>query len=130
MTGFANLYDYKYSSMDLARKQIFHYMLFANSQNSDGSAGSSGIVELDGNDIIISLGNLGLDSANTADLNELINYQAGTMMHELGHNLGSKHGGNVDINYKSNYISFMNYLYQLSGMLTIGNNEDDRYKLE
>jgi len=30
-------------------------------------------------------------------------------MHELGHNLGLRHGGQDTINYKPNYISIMNY---------------------
>ncbi len=45
--------------------------------------------------------------------------QAGTFMHELGHNLGLCHGGPSDAvsgqcntNYKPNYLSVMNYLFQ------------------
>ncbi len=122
----ANLYDYKSLYMDLARKQIFHYLLFANSQNSDGSGGSSGIAEFEGNDFIVSLGGWGLVS----DSNKLINYQASTIMHELGHNLGLEHGGNTPTNYKPNYISIMNYLYQMNGLPTIGVSEGDRYLYE
>ncbi len=125
--GRANLYTYKYTYMDIARKQIFHYMLFANSQNANGSAGSSGLAELNGNDFIISVGNWGLNSNTTADTNLLINYQAGTIMHEFGHNLGIRHGGDVNDNYKPNYYSVLNYLYQLAGLSTINNNEGDRY---
>ena len=33
-------------------------------------------------------------------------------MHELGHNLGLEHGGRDDGNYKPNYLSVMNYLYE------------------
>ena len=33
-------------------------------------------------------------------------------MHELGHNLNLRHGGNVDENCKSNYLSVMNYMFQ------------------
>jgi hypothetical protein len=35
-------------------------------------------------------------------------------MHELGHNLGLRHGGIDDINYKPNYFSIMNYLFIFS----------------
>lgn len=35
------------------------------------------------------------------------------MMHEFGHNLGLRHGGNENKNYKPNYVSIMNYMYQL-----------------
>jgi hypothetical protein len=40
----------------------------------------------------------------------------GTIMHELGHNLGLRHGGNERQNYKPNYNSVMNYQYQFSGV--------------
>ncbi|MGR6874526.1 lamin tail domain-containing protein [Pseudomonas sp. HK3] len=120
-----SLYDYKLSYMDYARKQIFHYLMFANTQN--GSQGSSGLAELNGNDLIVSLGEWGLNSTTTANTNTLINYQASTLMHELGHNLGLYHGGTNDSNnYEPNYFSIMNYLYQLSGLSTIGSDEGDR----
>lgn len=47
---------------------------------------------------------------------------AGTFMHELGHTLGLSHGGfdhagnNNHENYKPNYLSIMNYLFQTSGL--------------
>lgn len=41
--------------------------------------------------------------------------EAGTIMHELGHNLGLRHGGDDDENFKPNYFSVMNYLYQFYG---------------
>ena len=34
-------------------------------------------------------------------------------MHELGHNLDLHHGGADDIHYKPNYLSVMNYLFQI-----------------
>ena len=34
-------------------------------------------------------------------------------VHELGHNLALSHGGWDEINYKPNYLSVMNYCYQL-----------------
>jgi hypothetical protein len=37
------------------------------------------------------------------------------MMHEFGHNLGLRHGGNENLNYKPNYNSVMNYRYQFPG---------------
>ncbi len=45
---------------------------------------------------------------------------AGTFMHELGHNLGLKHGGDENVNYKPNYISVMNYSFQSSGLQRTG----------
>ncbi|QQO56208.1 MAG: hypothetical protein N838_25455 [Thiohalocapsa sp. PB-PSB1] len=37
-------------------------------------------------------------------------------MHEFGHNLGLRHGGNENTNRKPNYISIMSYNYQLGGL--------------
>lgn len=122
----ANLYDYKRDYMDYSRMQIFHYLLFSNSQNLNGSAGSSGLAEVSANDLIVSLGNWSLSKVDTDETNKLINYQASTIMHELGHNLGLLHGGNENDNYKPNYFSIMNYLYQLEGLSDIGNDEGDR----
>jgi hypothetical protein len=42
--------------------------------------------------------------------------QAGTLMHELGHNLELQHGGDDGINGKPNYLSIMNYLFQTDGV--------------
>jgi hypothetical protein len=43
--------------------------------------------------------------------------QTGTFMHELGHTLGLLHGGEDSINFKPNYPSVMNYLFQFPGVL-------------
>jgi len=44
--------------------------------------------------------------------------QASTLMHELGHNLERRHGGEAfEPNCKPLYLSVMNYLYQLRGLL-------------
>jgi hypothetical protein len=44
--------------------------------------------------------------------------QASTLMHELGHNLERRHGGGAfEPNCKPTYLSVMNYLYQLRGLL-------------
>lgn len=40
------------------------------------------------------------------------NLDAGTLMHELGHNLNLRHGGSNDMNCKPNYLSVMNYNLQ------------------
>lgn len=112
----ASIYDYKDKSMDIRRKQVFHYLLMGNSQNEDGKSGSSGYAEIIGNDIIVTLGDWGLNSKSENQLNKLVNFQAATIMHELGHNLGLDHGGDEPSNYKPNYYSVMNYLYQLMGL--------------
>lgn len=45
-----------------------------------------------------------------------VQQQAGTLMHELGHNLELQHGGGDWTNNKPNYISVMNYTFQLGGI--------------
>lgn len=114
--GCTSFYDYKSRNFDVRRNLVFHYALFANSQKLDGSSGSSGVAELNGNDLIVSLGGYGFSTAPGNSLNMLINLQAGTLMHELGHNLGLRHGGNEDANYKPNHYSVMNYMYQFAGV--------------
>ena len=45
-----------------------------------------------------------------------IHEHTGTWLHELGHSIGLKHGGRDDDNYKPNYISIMNYRFQMDGI--------------
>ena len=102
---------------DLRRKLIFHYALFANSQLATNVCDSSGSPpKCPANDLYITLGRCGFNTGNASSTNQLINGQASTLMHEFGHNLGLLHGGNVDVNFKPNHYSIMNYLYQFSGL--------------
>ena len=128
-TSRADIYDLKAAHMTAARRSLFYYMLFAWSQNPDGTAGSSGIGEMYGNDTIITLGGIKLKDTDAISRNILINLQALTMMHELGHNMGLAHGGGDKLNGKPNYLSVMNYLYSY-GLPTVGGGkEGDRYYL-
>lgn len=126
-SGVGSAYSYKAQSMPLAKLPVFHYCLIGDQPN--GSSG--GLGEIDGNDFITTLGAEGqadYSIATTEDINRL-NYElASTIMHELGHNLGLRHGGNEDVNYKPNYISIMNYMYSNYGLPVKGNaKEGDRY---
>jgi hypothetical protein len=114
-TGCASFYDYKTAHFDVRRRLVFHYALFANSLNLDGSSGPSGSAELSGNDLIVTLGGYGF-TASEESVNLLISMQASTLMHEFGHNFGLRHGGNEDSNYKPNHYSVMNYMYQFAGL--------------
>ncbi len=119
----------KAANMDAARinNLPFYYMLFASSQNVNGNAGSSGVAWVFGKESIISLGQWGLSRNSATATNYLINYQAGTVMHEFGHNLSLWHGGADSVNYKPNYLSVMNYSFQLTGLPTEGEHELSRY---
>jgi FG-GAP-like repeat len=112
------------------RNPAFHYMIFAHRAATpdaghrgacpvDPTCGgtpdpdATGLADLPGDDLIVSFG--ALFDANTPPEPYL---QASTIMHELGHNLGLKHGGfdacTVD---KPNFISVMNpKTYQLNAI--------------
>ncbi|MEM5512398.1 hypothetical protein WNY79_05790 [Pseudoalteromonas sp. AS84] len=122
-----NLFTYKMEYTDITRRPIFHYLLMASSGNEDGSISGSGIAEISGNDLMVTMGGWGLTLDTQTATNVTYNYQASTIFHELGHNLGLYHGGDEEVNFKPNHLSSMNYLYQLAGLSTIGNNEGDRY---
>lgn len=108
-----------------SRTAIYHYVLFAHyldrpCSNSGISRGSPS------SDFIVSLGGwnrlLGQDICLTtmATNKGTPDQQAGTFMHELGHNLGLGHGGNDEITYKPNYLSVMNYSFQMKGLIISG----------
>ena len=91
------------------KSQIYHYGLFVKNINTGNNVvcGPSGQAELRGNDFIVSLG-CGFTGAKGST------YEIqGTLMHELGHNLGLTHGGLDDDNCKPNHISVMSYSRQL-----------------
>jgi hypothetical protein len=94
----------------VAKDNIYHYVLFVHQYNG---LSSSGISELPGDDIIISLGAPGWGTYYGHTVGS-VDQQQGTLMHELGHNLGLRHGGNVDENCKPNYLSVMSYSRQFS----------------
>ncbi|MFE8600140.1 hypothetical protein [Archangium violaceum] len=124
----SGVYELKAAHMNFSRRAIFHYCIFGSSQRLDGRAGSSGVAEFLGNDLVVTLGSWGLSTATVEWRNQLINYQASTLMHEFGHNLNLQHGGNVSTNDKPNYLSVMNYLYQLRGLGPVsGSSAGDRY---
>jgi len=101
------------SNFDPARQPIFHYCLFAHHFRDpiDGETNRSGIAGVPGSDLIVALGRV--LSVNERYRDE----QAGTFMHELGHNLNLKHGGQDWIGNKPNYLSVMNYDFQKRGLL-------------
>ncbi|MEI7703813.1 MAG: Ig-like domain-containing protein [Deltaproteobacteria bacterium] len=114
--GCSSVYAYKAEYMQVVRRAIFHYALFGSSQKLDGSSGSSGRADIIGSNFIVTLGNSEFAISPEDELNLLINQQASTFMHEFGHNLGLRHGGDEDLNYKPNYLSIMNYLHQMTGL--------------
>lgn len=102
------------------RKDIFHYALLAHAlgypslENPLIPVANSGIADSNGGDLMITLG-LWDNEVGTPFV------QASTLMHELGHNFGLRHGGvlasgMLEANCKPNYQSIMNYLFQVRGL--------------
>lgn len=98
----------KNSYFTASRQRIFHYNIWGFNYNSTTS---SGVAELPGDDLLVALGSFQNGTGTEAD-------QAGTFMHELGHNIGLQHGGTTDsVNYKPHHLSVMNYSFQLDGVI-------------
>jgi hypothetical protein len=100
---------------DKGRVPIFHYVVsghqLTTTLNVTGIARSDGTGK--GGDFVVTVGSKSQYAIN-------IKIQAGTLMHELGHNLGLEHGGGDTINRKPNYLSVMNYNFQETGLLRRG----------
>jgi uncharacterized protein (TIGR03437 family) len=114
-----NFDSYSTGFNESGRKYAFHHAIFAHDQAQNTS--SSGISRNDGSstaafargasDLIVSLGSWDAAGKHT-DLAE-----AGTLMHETGHNLSLEHGGADNYGYKANYLSVMNYTFQTNGLI-------------
>jgi hypothetical protein len=126
-----------------AKQKVYHYALFTHMQAPDNSSsgcaeihGNDFYISLgawsheddappfsplgkptcdDGRD---NGGDGDTDEADSDCIGDNVTYgtrgeQEGTFMHELGHNLGLEHGGDDELNYKPNYLSVMNYTFQM-----------------
>ncbi len=133
--NFLNHYRATYFTANRGRS--FYYILFADTVNGWDN---SGVALNSSTNAVISFGHLNWGQVfNPADANvtpqmrknQIINYQAGTLMHEFGHLLGLREGGFDQIGRKPNYISIMNYPYQIFGLPDIGGAvEGDRYHVD
>jgi hypothetical protein len=125
---------------DANRMDFFHYSLWAHALGlpkdpclkADGTPNttcqqsnpnfhvptrSSGFGDVGGGDSLITLGAFGFTFDNVYYPNGSDIAQAGTFMHEIGHNFERRHGGeSLQRNCKPNYISVMSYLFQVHGM--------------
>lgn len=93
-----------------ARRDIFHYTIFADTY---GGSGSSGIAQVtsanfEGDSFLVTDGASGWGAGGFTRRQE-----AGTFLHEFGHTLSLRHGGVDNTNYKPNYLSIMSYYWQL-----------------
>jgi predicted outer membrane repeat protein len=108
--------------------QFCHYAVIAHGLGGSGSSGASR--GIGAGEFVIALGGTVIGKGVGTQQE-----QQGTVMHELGHNLGLHHGGgpninptacgvhrpdvtlcDMDVNYKPDYMSVMNYFYQFEGV--------------
>lgn len=94
-----------------AYAKSFRYMIWANSYDENSSSGLAR--DIPATNFLVTLG-LWSDQGGT-DWEKL-----GTFVHELGHCLGLTHGGADHDNYKPNYLSVMNYFFQVTGLYKNG----------
>jgi hypothetical protein len=123
----SSIYDLKARYSDPKRRSAYHYVVFGHYNTCDSPIGcaacppfigsqvpfgSGGLAELPGNDLIVSLGYI-FDLGFTPTLEQ----EAGVLMHELGHNLGLRHGGDQDEpDYKPNFLSVINNNFTYVGI--------------
>jgi len=104
---FSDSFGYKDDFMDPRRDGIFHYGIFTH-RYDNATNGSSGVAFLNFDIFYVTLYQFwDWDEGN-----------ANTLMHEIGHNFGFRHGGNENRNRKPNYNSVMNYNNQFPGVDT------------
>lgn len=94
----------------LAKKLVYRYALFIHRYEGSSSSGKA----KSGGNFAVSLGAANWDPDGFGHSVGNRKEQAGTFMHELGHTLGLGHGGATQDNYKPNYLSVMNYNFQIS----------------
>lgn len=110
----ANFYTLKANNFNNdQRGRIYHYCIWADMQ----PGGYSGISDVEinaagtdfsgpGDDFIVSMDNF-------SGSYQTIRSWAETFMHELGHNLQQRHGGEIHFAYNQTYSSIMSYSWQL-----------------
>ena len=126
----------KNNNFNPIRDGVFRYVVFAHQY---GFTSSSGLAECANgeppcNDSIVSLGGwdrqtLDVNRDSVPDLGTppllgpaglpvdgTVAQHVGTFLHELGHTMTLGHGGGDSINNKPNYLSVMNYLWQIPGV--------------
>ena len=96
-----------------AKRLVYRYCIFADTYGTKGSSGMARVAYGGdvSNDFLVTLGEF---ATFMSDREKRVMFESGTFMHELGHTLSLRHGGGDEINYKPNYYSVMNYLFQMN----------------
>jgi CSLREA domain-containing protein len=106
-----------------AKRMVYHYCIFADLIVNPQGGGVRGTSEIIGNDFYIGMGT----NSSLAREFDYVSHRdvQGVFMHELGHNLGLRHGGGDGDNQKPNYHSVMNYQWTESTIVNFNNWELD-----
>ena len=94
------------ANLDANRVGFFHYALHVHRYTTYPT--STGFADIVGDDLIVSM-QCEMQTDGGA-------WARNTIMHELGHNLSLRHGGDTNCNAKPNYNSVMNYQHQFHGL--------------
>jgi hypothetical protein len=110
VSGSASIQNLMAQYFNHAADSRYYYSLWGHNYSFNGNfTSSSGIADLPGRAHLVTLGSFAGQTGTFSN-------QVGTFIHEFGHNLGQRHGGADNGNYKPNYLSVMNYFYQLWGI--------------
>jgi hypothetical protein len=122
-TKFADLEANHY---DLNRGLVFRYAIFGHQTNARAAANdcTTGAIDPENRQFLVTLG--GVDAGGQPCFGTEAGFsigssleQSGTFMHDLGHALNLlHHGGLDDIDRKPNYLSVMNFDFQMCGVPT------------
>jgi hypothetical protein len=98
-----------------AKALAFRYGMSVHNLAPTGNT-TSGCSEIGGNDFVMSLGSWTSvkQPDGTSHNVGTTDQQTGTLLHELGHTIGLRHGGGDNVNCKPNYPSVMSYTLQFS----------------
>jgi hypothetical protein len=99
------------AAVQAAVERMARYAIFANRIERYPGRETVGVGEIGGNALVIAAGTLCAPDSGPCTRSEplLRDVIAGAFMHELGHNLGLRHGGDDGANFVPSYHSVMNY---------------------
>lgn len=117
-TGQNDVQALRQANFDSKRSTIFRYMVWADNQSLTpaGNVTCSSGLAWGFSTFEVTLGPAGGSCYDPNDAG-YEDKKVGTFVHELGHTLGLQHGGMDEVNNKPNYLSVMNYSYQLDGVI-------------